>query len=76
MMTIKLLEIIMMTTMSFLTLPYDCVTISFLPEILWFGGPTYPTFLYDVTLFSLFLLKASQRGKIWYLDFLLLALVK
>ena len=47
-----------MTSMNFLTLPYNCVTISFLPEI-WFWGPTHPTFLYDVTLFSLFLLKAS-----------------
>ena len=42
-----------MTSMNFLTLPYNCVTISFLPEI-WFWGPTHPTFLYDVTLFSLF----------------------
>ena len=43
-----------MTSMNFLTLSYNCVTISFLPEI-WFWGPTHPTFLYDVTLFSLFL---------------------
>ena len=50
---IKLLEIIVMTSMNFLTLPYDYDTNSFLLEI-WFWGPTYPTFLYDVTLFSLF----------------------
>ena len=42
--------------MNFLTLPYNCVTISFLPEI-WFWGPTHPTFLYDVTLFSLFFIE-------------------
>ena len=42
----------MMTRRNFLTLPYDHVTNSFLLEI-WFWGPTYPTFLYDVTLFSL-----------------------
>ena len=48
----------MMTSMIFLTLPYNCVTISFLPEI-WFGGPTHPTFLYNVTLLFFFLLKAS-----------------
>ena len=42
-----------MTSMNFPTLPYDHVTNSFLLEI-WFWGPTYPTFLYDVTLFSLF----------------------
>ena len=52
-----------MTSMIFLTLPYNCVTISFLPEI-WFWGPTHPTFLYNVTLFSLFLLKASLMCKI------------
>ena len=39
--------------MNFPTLPYDHVTNSFLLEIC-FWGPTYPTFLYDVTLFSLF----------------------
>ena len=49
--------------MNFLTLPYNCVTISFLPEI-WFWGPTHPTFLYDVTLFSLFLLKASLSNNL------------
>ena len=43
----------MMTSMNFLTLSDNCVTISFLPEI-WFWGPTHPTFLYNVTLFSLF----------------------
>ena len=60
----KLLEIIMMTSINFLTLPYNCVTISFLPEI-WFWGPTHPTFLYDVTLFSLFfLLMASLNCSI------------
>ena len=46
----------MMTSMNFLTLSYNCVTISFLPEI-WFWGPTHPTFLYDVTLFSLFFIE-------------------
>ena len=44
--------------MNFLTLPYTCVTISFLPEI-WFWSPTHPTFLYDVTLLDLFFLKSS-----------------
>ena len=39
--------------MNFLTLSYNCVTISFLPEI-WFWGPTHPTFLYKVTLLELF----------------------
>ena len=42
-----------MTSMNFPTLPYDTVTNSFLLEIC-FWGPTYPTFLYDVTLFTLF----------------------
>ena len=42
-----------MTSMNFPTLPYDHVTNSFLLEIC-FWGPTYPTFLYDVTLFTLF----------------------
>ena len=58
--------------MNFPTLPYDNVTYSFLLEI-WFWGPTPPTFLYDVTLFSLFFfLKASLRdrygtviGQVW-----------
>ena len=48
----------MMISMNFLTLPYNYVTISYLPEI-WFWCPTYPTFLYDVTLFSLFFLNSS-----------------
>ena len=39
--------------MNFPTLPSSHVTNSFLLE-LWFCGPTYPTFLCDVTLFSLF----------------------
>ena len=39
--------------MNFPTLPYDKLTYSFLQEI-WFWGPTHPTFLYDVTLFTLF----------------------
>ena len=47
-----------MTSMNFPTLPYDHVTNSFLLEIC-FWGPTYPTFLYDVTLFSLFFLNSS-----------------
>ena len=42
-----------MTSMNFLTLPYDHVTNSFLLEIC-FWGPTYPTFLYNVTLLDLF----------------------
>ena len=42
-----------MTSMNFPTLPYDNVTYSFLLEIC-FWGPTYPTFLYDVTLLDLF----------------------
>ena len=46
-------EIIVITSMNFPTLPYDHVTNSFLLEIC-FWVPTYPTFLYDVTLFSLF----------------------
>ena len=44
--------------MNFPTLPYDHVTNSFLLEIC-FWGPTYPTFLYNVTLFSLFFLNSS-----------------
>ena len=39
--------------MNFPTLPYDNVTYSFLLEI-WFWCPTYPTFLYEVTLLKLF----------------------
>ena len=39
--------------MNFPTLPYDNVTYSFFLEI-WFLGPTHPTILYDVTLFTLF----------------------
>ena len=39
--------------MNFPTLPYNHVTNSFLLEIC-FWGPTYLTYLYDVTLFSLF----------------------
>ena len=45
--------------MNFPTLPYDDVTYSFLLEI-WFWGPTHPTFLYDVTLFSLFFFLKSS----------------
>ena len=41
-----------MTSMNLATLPYDHVTNSFLLEI-WFCGPTYPTFLFDVTIFTL-----------------------
>ena len=37
------MEIKMLTSMNFPTLPYDHVTNSFLLEI-WFWGPTYPTF--------------------------------
>ena len=44
--------------MNFPTLPYDNVTYSFLLEIC-FWGPTYPTFLYDVTLLDLFFLNSS-----------------
>ena len=50
----------MMTSMNFLTLPYDHVTISFLPEI-WFWGPTHPTFLHDVTLFSFFFIEGFPK---------------
>ena len=50
--------------MNFPTLPYNNVTYSFLLEI-WFWGPTHPTFLYDVTLFSLFFLKASLSEILW-----------
>ena len=51
-----------MISMNFPTLPYDHVTNSFLLEI-WFCGPTYPTFLYDVTLCSLFF-KSFLKDKI------------
>ena len=57
---IKLLEIIVMTSMNFPTLPHDHVTNSFLLEI-WFWSPTYTTFLYDVTLLNFF--KSSLRHK-------------
>ena len=50
-----------MTPMNFPTLPSDHVTNSFLLEIC-FWGPTYPTYLYDVTLFSLFFLNASLNN--------------
>ena len=59
----KLLEIIVMTSMNFPTLPYNHVTNSFLLEIC-FWGPNYLTFLYDVTLFSLFFLTLPLV--IWY----------
>ena len=49
----KLSDKSIMTSMNFPTLPYDNVTNSFLLEI-WFWGPTHPTFLYDVTLFTFF----------------------
>ena len=42
-----------MTSMDFQTLPYLYVTISFLLEIC-FWGPTHPTFVPDVTNFTLF----------------------
>ena len=48
--------------MDFQTLPYLYVTISFLLEIC-FWGPTHPTFSDDVTLFTVFFLKASLREK-------------
>ena len=51
----------MRTSIDFPTLPYDHVTNSFLLEIC-FCGPNYPTFLYNVTLFSLFFLKAFLRN--------------
>ena len=50
--------------MNFPTLPYDHVTNSFLLEIC-FWGPTYPTFLYDVTLFSLFFLNSSLSSNLY-----------
>ena len=53
---IQQIELRMTTSMDFPTLPYDDVTHSFLLEI-WFWGPTYPTFLYNVTLFTLFHLR-------------------
>ena len=55
----------MMTSMNFLTLPYNCVTISFLPEI-WFWGPTHLTFLYDVTLLDLFFFEGFPNMFIHY----------
>ena len=54
----KLSDESIMTSMNFPTLPYDNVSYSFLLEI-WFGGPTHPTFLYDVTLLDLFFLNSS-----------------
>ena len=60
----KLIEKIVMTSMNFTTLPYDHVTNSFLLEIC-FWGPTYPTFLYDVTLFSLFRCDSISRPDLW-----------
>ena len=44
--------------MNFPTPAFAHVTNSFHLEI-WFWGPTYPTYLYDVTLFSLFFLNSS-----------------
>ena len=58
-----------MTSMNLLTLPYNCVTISILLEI-WFWGPTHPTFLYDVTILDLFFLKSSLNN--FFLTFLCL----
>ena len=57
----KLSDKSIMTSMNFPTLPYDHVTNSFLLEIC-FWGPTYPTFLYDVTLFSLFFIWTLPLG--------------
>ena len=52
-----------MTSKNFPTLHYDHVTNSFLLEIC-FWGPTYPTFLYDVTLLDLFFLNSSLMQNI------------
>ena len=46
--------------MNFLTLSYNCVTISFLPEI-WFWGPNHPTFLPDVIKYAVFFFEGSPN---------------
>ena len=47
--------------MNFPTLPYAHVTNSFILEIC-FWGPTYHTFLYNITLLDLFFLNSSLRN--------------